>query len=122
MMTDSSPEPWPDTAPLLTPGKGIKFAVVDDATGNQSSVWRVWTSKNRDDVYLLEVRTGPTWKVSHHNEGAVWRIAMTKEGAAQLELDRRVGLLRLRLTSFMRDEVPRGGCRYAEEVSAGVQG
>lgn len=31
------------------------------------------------------------------------------------------GLLRVWLTSLTRDGVPRKGCRYAEEVSAGVQ-
>ena len=31
------------------------------------------------------------------------------------------GLLQVRLTSLTRDEVPREGCRYAEEVPPGVQ-
>ena len=55
---------------------------------NRSSIWRVWTSKNHDDFYLLEMKTGPTWKVSHHNDGDVWRIATTREGAARLDRER----------------------------------
>ncbi|MGA3221945.1 MAG: hypothetical protein ABSE77_23255, partial [Acidimicrobiales bacterium] len=47
-----------------------------------SSTWSVFTGKTRDDVYLLEVTTGGMWKTSHHNEGGIWRTAMTAEAAA----------------------------------------
>jgi hypothetical protein len=68
----------------------VKFVVVDGATGNRSSTWCAWTGKHVDDVYLLEVTTGPMWKVSHHNDGKVWRLAMTQEGATQLGVERPV--------------------------------
>jgi hypothetical protein len=42
--------------------------------------------------------------------------------ASQLRIQGAVaGLLRVRLTCLSRDEVSREGCRYAEEVPAGVQ-
>jgi hypothetical protein len=75
---------WP---PIIAPGESVKFAVVDPSTGYQSSTWRVWTGKNVDQVFLLELATGPAWKVSHHNEPGhatgkpAWRIAMTQEEA-----------------------------------------
>jgi hypothetical protein len=72
-----------DDVPPAKPGQAIKFMVVDPATGNQSSTWRVFTGKRTDDVYLLEVVSGPTWKTSHHNDGEVWRVAMTSEAADQ---------------------------------------
>ncbi len=81
---EQQPRAWPADAPSLSPGEGVRFCVIDSRDGARSAVWRVWTAKNSDDVYLLELHTGPTWKVSHHNEGDVWRIAMTKEGAAAL--------------------------------------
>ena len=61
-------------------GNALRFAVVDQLTGNRSATWRVWTGKNVDDVYLCESVTGQDWKVSHHNEWK-WRIAMAKERA-----------------------------------------
>ena len=66
-----------DDVPPGNPGQAIKFVVVDPATGNQSSTWRVFTGKTTDDVYLLDVICGQTWKASHHNDGGVWRVAMT---------------------------------------------
>ena len=68
---------WPSPLAL---GRPLRFAIVDPLTRNRSAVWRVWTGKNVDDVYLCEAVTGGDWKVSHHNEWN-WRIAMTKERA-----------------------------------------
>ena len=85
-----TPIEWPVDRPLLPPGKGVKFAVVDSVTGNRSSTWLVRTSRNKDDVYLLELRTGGTWKVSHHNEGGIWRIAETSEAATSVKSKREV--------------------------------
>jgi hypothetical protein len=84
---------WP---PALAPGKGRRFAVADPLTGKRFSTWRVWTGRNVDQVYLMEMETGPVWKVSLHNEPgrlsgeAAWRIAMTREEAESLGVERRV--------------------------------
>ena len=89
-MTASS---WPKA---VAPGKGCRFAVVDPLTGNCSSTWRVWTGRNVDQVYLMEMETGPLWKVSLHNEPGhvtgkpAWRIAMTKEEAQNQGIERPV--------------------------------
>jgi len=90
MRIPRTPIEWPVDRPLLPPGKGVKFAVVDSVTGNRSSTWLVRTSRNKDDVYLLELRTGGTWKVSHHNEGGIWRIAETSEAATSVKSKREV--------------------------------
>src|SRR5580700_8720834 len=74
-----------DGRPPLAPRKSAKFVVEDPATGNRSAVWSIFTGRNRDDVYLLEVTTGKRWKTSHHNDGRAWRIAMTSEAAAEEE-------------------------------------
>ncbi len=71
----------------LALGQPLRFAVVDATTGNRSAIWRVWTGKKVDDVYLCESVTGGDWKVSHHN-GWKWRIAMTKERADADGVDR----------------------------------
>jgi hypothetical protein len=65
----------------LPPGAAVKFVAVDPHTGNRSAVWRVSTGKYKDDIYLMEVITGRSWKVSHHTAGGVARIAMTSEEA-----------------------------------------
>jgi hypothetical protein len=84
---------WPLTR---DPGEGVKFTVVDPMTGYQSSTWRVWTGKNVDQVFLLELATGPAWKVSHHNEPGhatgqpAWRIAMTRQEADSQGIERAV--------------------------------
>ncbi|WP_040491615.1 hypothetical protein [Ilumatobacter nonamiensis] len=84
---------WPE---VLAAGKACKFAVVDPRSGDRSSIWRIWTGKNADDVYLLELNTGKDWKVSLHNEPGretgepAWRIAMTGEGAEGLGRERAV--------------------------------
>jgi len=59
----------------------LRFAVVDPSTDHRSAIWRAWTGKKVDDVYLCDSVTGRDWKVSHDNEWK-WRIAMTKECAA----------------------------------------
>jgi hypothetical protein len=59
-------------------------------TGYRSATWLVKTGKNRDDVYVLEVLSGGIWKTSHHNDGGMWRIAMTRDGADQLGVERQV--------------------------------
>jgi hypothetical protein len=59
-------------------------------------MWRVGTSTNVDQVFLLEIAMGPVWKVSHHNEPGhttgepAWRIAMTKETAGNRGIERSV--------------------------------
>jgi hypothetical protein len=70
-----------DGRPALSPGKALKFVVEDPATNNCSSIWRIWTGKSVDDVYLCETETGGEWKTSLHNEWGRWRIAMTSEAA-----------------------------------------
>jgi hypothetical protein len=72
----------------MAPYDPLKFVVVDPTTKNRSSVWRVWTAKKKDDVYLAELTTAPTWKVSHHLGGGVLRIAMTNEAARLLGTER----------------------------------
>ena len=78
---------WPLHVP---PGRGVKFSAQDRDTGLHSSTWLVKTSKNHDDVYLAEINSSGLWKTSHHNEHGVWRIAMTKEGAIELGIERQV--------------------------------
>jgi hypothetical protein len=78
---------WPTTLPA---GHGIKFSLQDPESGLHSSTWLVKTSKNRDDVYLAEIISSGYWKISHHNESPNWRIAMTKEGAIELGVERQV--------------------------------
>lgn len=67
--------------PILPAGSAVRFVVVDPMTGYRSAIWRVFTSKSHDDVYLLETLTGGSWKVSHHLEGGTVRLAMTREEA-----------------------------------------
>lgn len=84
---------WPS---ILAPGKGRRFSVVDAGSGKRSSTWRVWTGKNVDQVFIMEMATGPVWKVSLHNELSrttglpAWRIAMTKEAAQDQSIERAV--------------------------------
>lgn len=84
---------WP---PPLPPGRASKFAVVDPSSGARSSTWRVSTGKNVDQIYLMELVTGPVWKVSLHNEPGhltgepAWRIAMTAEETKELGTERPV--------------------------------
>lgn len=81
------PSPWPRHLPV---GKGVKFATRDNATDLYSSTWLVKTSKNRDDTYLAEITSSGIWKTSHHNDGGIWRIAMTREGSIELGVERQV--------------------------------
>jgi hypothetical protein len=70
--------------------RGHQVRVVDPATGSQSSTWRVFTGKKKDDVYLLEVISGRTWKTSHHHDDGVWRVAMTSEASGEPGMPRAV--------------------------------
>jgi hypothetical protein len=79
-----------DGRPPLPPGKPLKFLVEDPMTRNQSSTWRIWTSKNVDDLYICETKSGEAWKTSLHNDWGKWRIAMTKEAAGAQGIDRPV--------------------------------
>ena len=82
---------WPS---ILAPGKGRRFSVVDPGSGERGSTWRVWTGKNVDQIFMMEMATGPVWKVSLHNELSrttglpAWRIAMTKEAARDQGIER----------------------------------
>ena len=82
---------WPS---ILAPGKGSRFSVVDPGSGKRGSTWRVWTGKNVDQIYIMEMATGPVWKVSLHNELSrtarrpAWRIAMTMEAAQDQGIER----------------------------------
>lgn len=82
---------WPS---ILAPGKGRRFSVVDPGSGKRGSTWRVWTGKNVDQIFIMEMATGPVWKVSLHNELSrttglpAWRIAMTNEAAADQGFER----------------------------------
>jgi cellulose synthase/poly-beta-1,6-N-acetylglucosamine synthase-like glycosyltransferase len=66
------------------------------------------------------------WAYTYLMIASVWRaffrllFGRSAWAKTQRVLESR-GLLPLRLTSLTRDEVPREGCCYAEEVSAGVQ-
>jgi len=79
---------------MLAPGKGRRFSVVDLGSGKRGSTWRVWTGKNVDQIFIMEMATGPVWKVSLHNELSrttglpTWRIAMTKEAAQDEGIER----------------------------------
>ena len=70
-----------DDRPALPPGSPLKFVLEDPSRGNCSSIWRVWTGKSTDDVYICETETGSEWKTSLHNDWGKWRIAMTTEAA-----------------------------------------
>ena len=66
------------------------------------------TAKNHDDVYVMEESTTGLWKVSHHNDAGIWRIAMTREGAASWSAERE------QIDEWLRDP-PNGG--WSEGVS-----
>lgn len=63
------------------PGGTVRFAVVDSA-GYRSADWRVWTSRNHDDVYLAP-RLAAGWiKVSLHASGS-WQHGFIAGEATQ---------------------------------------
>lgn len=71
-----------DSTPLPA-GQGVRFLVSDLEHETRSATWKVWTSRNHDDVYVLELATGKDWKVSHHLGTGIMSVAMTSEAAAQ---------------------------------------
>ena len=90
VMPATAPSSGPCLGGVFPIGKPCKFVVADFATGNCSAVWRVWTGKNCDDVYIADVVSGGHWKASHHLAAGVARIAMTAEGATALGIERQV--------------------------------
>jgi hypothetical protein len=65
----------------VVPGGTARIAVVD-GTGLRSADWRVWTSKNSDDVYLAARLAAGEIKVSLHQSGS-WQHGFTSDQAAQ---------------------------------------
>lgn len=47
----------------------VRFAVGDDTQGGQSSVWRIWKSRNKDDVYVAPRSVAGQIKGSLHASG-----------------------------------------------------
>jgi hypothetical protein len=55
---------------------------VGSACGVHSSVWRIWTAKNRPDVYIASRSTAGTLKTSLHESGA-WQHSLLSQVAMQ---------------------------------------
>ena len=64
----------------VQPGKEIRFAV-GDADGRRSSSWRIWTMKNKLDVYMAVRLTAADWKTSFHESGS-WSQGFVDESKA----------------------------------------
>ena len=73
--------------PVILPGDAFRLVVISD-DGRSSSTWRFWSSKNSDDFYFSQRETSTDFKVSYHPEIDTWRIAMTREGARNRQIDR----------------------------------
>ncbi|WP_133794315.1 hypothetical protein [Actinokineospora alba] len=52
----------------LQPGQGFRFAV-GTQSGVKSTVYRIWTARNRSDVYIAKLPTSSMTKVSLHESG-----------------------------------------------------
>ena len=59
--------------PLHQPPGGTVRLAVGTASGPRSSTWRVWTSKNADDVYVAARSTAGLMKASLHESGS-WQF------------------------------------------------
>jgi hypothetical protein len=66
----------PDALPL---GQAIRLSASDGT--HRSADWRVWTSRNADDVYAAARLTGGEIKVSLHQSGS-WQHGFTADGNA----------------------------------------
>lgn len=63
------------------PGSSIRVAVVAD-DGRRSTTWRIWGSKNHDDVYVAGRESAEVVKVSLHESGR-WQHGFTTEAVRQ---------------------------------------
>lgn len=65
----------------IPPGGTARFAVVDGA-GFRSADWRIWTSRNSDDVYLAARLAAGEIKVSLHESGS-WQHGFISDQQAE---------------------------------------
>jgi hypothetical protein len=82
----------------------VRFAVGDDKLGGSSSVWRVWKSRNNDDVYLAPRSAAGLVKGSLHASGQCHFAATTQHHAAI-----RSGSRDRRITAWRRVPTPADG-------------
>lgn len=66
-MSDGTEQPQ---LPLNLPPGGTVRLAVGSSSGPRSSTWRVWTSKNADDVYVAARSTAGVMKASLHESGS----------------------------------------------------
>jgi hypothetical protein len=66
-------------AAIRPPGGSLSVAVAGPA-GLRSSVWRIWGTKNSDDVYLAPRSAARHFKISLHQSGQ-WQESITSENA-----------------------------------------
>ena len=53
------------------PGSTLRVGIVNPETGAHSTVWRIWTNKHKDDVYIAARPTAGVMKVSLHASALV---------------------------------------------------
>jgi hypothetical protein len=82
----------------------VRFAVGDDKLGGSSSVWRVWKSRNNDDVYLAPRSAAGLVKGSLHASGQCHFAVTTQHHAAI-----RSGSRDRRITAWRRVPTPTDG-------------
>lgn len=63
--------------PMLSAGSAIRVAVAGPQP-LRSSVWRIWGSPNKDDVYIAPRAAASQFKVSLHESGE-WQQSLTSE-------------------------------------------
>jgi hypothetical protein len=71
-------EPWF----MGQPGAVCRVAAIDPNTRARSTVWRIWTAKNTDDVYLAARPVVDTIKVSLHASGS-WSAGFVSHDRAR---------------------------------------
>ena len=71
----------PGEAPLAIPRGGtVRFVVEHD--GHYSGVWKVWSARNSQDLYLA-IRVAGAFKVSFHESGS-WQAGFTQPASHAL--------------------------------------
>jgi len=65
----------------LAPGEGFRFAV-GSVDGPKSTIYRIWTQKNKPDLFLAGIPTAGVMKVSFHESGQ-WQHSFLSQVAME---------------------------------------